>query len=393
MVQPDSRRIDDKPRRVVYACTLESFKQLLHDPSPTEVASSVEDWVHAVSPSESPCGSCAEHKPDAPTSPQVSSCVTRPQQQPPPRYPLRPRNNNQASKPAYPSLKRKMSSDHITDPLHNPSTSRQRTNRENPSQDLAKPPTRKGRSKTTTRGRDSEDTDEKEIYEQGIDAAHEDDDEEYLPVQTPRGQRRDRSKVIPQNHARTPTRRAGSKTTPKSKSAQEGYTEAQEFRPDAENEHEDTTPNPTQRVPKRVQQRQKSESDFPPTAMPLHPPAHSLPTAPSSPTKSRSSRAMGTDSTSPSKKSSNKGLPTINRRSEMAHMTPPVEFIAPEDWRDIGPVSDDVKNFWVNHIRAAGQKEHVIPWELKVCTCGLVMFILLTLQLTRSACSEQQTHQ
>ena len=389
MVQPNSQRIDDKPRRVVVACTLESFKQLLQDPSPTTIASSVEDWVLAVSPSPSPCGSRAEHKPDAPISPQVSSRVTRSKQQPPPRYPLRPRNNNQASKPIYPILKRKMPSDHTPDPVHNPSTRRQRTGREKPSQDLAKTPTRKGRSKTTTKGRENEDTDEEGIYDQGIDAEHEDDDEEYLPVQTPRGQRRDRSTVIPQDYARNPTRNAGSKTNAKSKSAQEGYTGAQELRPDAENEHEETMPTPTQRGPKRVQQRQKSRPDFPPTAMPLHPPPHSLPTALSSPTKSRSSRsmeitprAMGIDSTSPSKKSSNKGLSTTNRRSEMAQMTPPVEFKTPGEWRRIGPVSDNIRNFWVDHIRAAEEKERVIPWEFKVCTYGLIMTILLFVDLT-----------
>ena len=379
MVQPNSRRIDDVPRRVVYACTLESFKQLLQDPSPRTRATSVENWAHAVSPSESPCGSRAEHKPDAPTSPQVS-CITLPQQQPPPRYPLRPRNNNQASKPAYRLLKRKMSSNHTKDPVNDPSTRRQRTGREKPSQDLAKTPTRKGRSKTTTKGRDSENTDEEAILAQGIYTEHEDNDgdgdEEYLSVQTPRGQRRGRTNVIPQDNARNPTRKPGLKTNAKSKNAREGYTGAQELGLDAENEHEETMPTSTKRGSKHIQQRQKSRPDFPTTAMPLHPPPHSLPAAPSSPTKSRSSRGKGIDSTSPSKKSSNKGLSTINRRSEMAHMTPPVEFIAPEDWRDIGPVSDEVKNFWVNHIRAAGQKEHVIPWELKVCTCGLIMFVL-----------------
>ena len=385
MVQPDSRRIDDKPRRVLYACTLESFKQLLQDPSPSSRATSVENWVHAVSPSESPCGSCAEHKPDAPTSPQVS-CDTRSKQQPPPRYPLRPRNNNQASKPAYSSLKRKMSSEHTTDPVYNPSTRRQRTGRGKPSQDLAKTPTRKGRSKTTTKGRDSDDMDEEAILEQGIDAEHEDDDkdddEEYLPVQTPRGQRRDRSTVNPQDYARNPTHKAGSKTNAKSKCAQEGYTGAQELRPDSEKEHEDTMPTPTQRVPKRVQRRQESRPDFPPTAMPLHPPPHSLPTALSSPTKSRSSRVTGNDSTSPSKKNSNKGLSDINRRSEMAQMTPPVEFKTPGEWRGIGPVSDRVKNCWVDHVRAAEEKEHVIPWEFKVCAYGLIMSILPFVDLT-----------
>ncbi|KAK0506960.1 hypothetical protein JMJ35_010660 [Cladonia borealis] len=85
-------------------------------------------------------------------------------------------------------------------------------------------------------------------------------------------------------------------------------------------------------------------------------------TAPSSPTKSRSSRSMeiaprvmGIDSTSPSKKSSNKGLSTINRRWEMGQMTPPVEFMTPEEWKVIGPVSDNVRNFWVNHIRCGGE--------------------------------------
>ena len=76
MAQPKSQRKDDKPRPVVVACTLESFKQLLQDPSPTTIASPVEGWVLAVSPSPSPCGSRTEHKPDALISPQVSSRVT-----------------------------------------------------------------------------------------------------------------------------------------------------------------------------------------------------------------------------------------------------------------------------------------------------------------------------
>ena len=382
MVQPNSQRIDDKPRRVVVACTLESFKQLLQDPSPTTRAGSVEDWVLAVTPSPSPCEGGAEHKPDAPLSPQVSSRVTRSKQQPPPRYPLRPRNINQASKPIYPILKRKMPSDNTTDPMHNPSTRRQRTGREKPTQDLTKTPTRMGRSKTTNKGRESEDTDEEGIHEQGIDAEYEDDDQEYLPPQTPRGQSRGRSTVIPQDYARNPTRKAGSKTNAKSKGAKEGFERAQEFRPDAENEHEETMPTPTQRGPGSVQQRQKSRPDFPYTAIPLHPPPPSLPTAPSSPTKSRSSRPKEIGSTSPSKKSSNKGLSTINRRSEMAQMTPPVEFITPEEWKVVGPVSDNVRFFWVNHIRATQEKEGIIPWEFKVCTCGLIMSILPFLPFT-----------
>ena len=388
MVQSNSQRMDDKPRRIVVACTLESFKQLLQDPSPSTRAGSVEDWVLAVSPSPSPCEGGAEYKPDAPLSPQVSSRVTRSKQQPPPRYPLRPRNNNQASKPIYPILKRKMPSDNTTDLMHDPSTRRQRTGREEPSQDLAKTPTRKGRSKTTTKDKESEDTYEERIYKQGIDAEHEDDDEEYLPVQTPRAQRRDRSNVIPQDYAQKPTRSAGSKTNPKSKSIQEGYTGAQELTPNVENEHEETMPTSTQRGPKRVPQRQKSRPDFPSTTMPLHPPPHSLPTAPSSPTKSRSSRsmeimphAMGIDSTSPSKKGLNKGLLAIDRRPEMAQMTPPVDFKTPGEWRLIGPVSDNVRNFWADHIRAAEEKERVIPWQFKVCTYGLIMSILLFVDL------------
>lgn len=389
MVLPNSQRIDDKPCRVVVACTLESFKQLLQDPSPTTRATSVEDWVLAVSPNPSPHGSRAEHKPDAPISPQTSSRVTRSKQRPPPRYPLRPRNNNQASKPIHPTLKRKMPSDHTTVPVHNPSTRRQTSGRDKPSQDLAKTPTRRGRSKTTNKGRESEDTDEEGTYKNGIDVEDEDDDEEYLPVQTPRGQRRDRSTVIPQDYGRNATRNAGSKMNAKSKSAREGYIGAQGFRPDVENEHEETMPTPIQRGPKRVQQRQNSRADFPPTDMPFHPPPYSLPTALLSPTKSRSSRSvelaprtMGIDSTSPSRKSSNKGLSTINRRSEMAQMTPPVEFMTPEEWKVVGPVSDNVRDFWVNHIRAAEEKERIIPWEFKVCTCGLISSILPCTDLT-----------
>ena len=382
MVQPNSRRIDDKPGRVVVACTLESFKQLLQDPSPNTRASSVEDWVHAVSQSPSPFGSRAEHKPDAPTSPQASSHVTRSKQQQPPRYPLRPRNDNQASKPIYPILKRKMPSDYTTDPVHSPSTRRQKTGREIPSQDLAKTPTRKGRSKTTAKGRESEDTDEEGLHEQGIDAEYEDDDKEYLPPRTPRGQRRGRSTMIPQDYARNPTRKAGLKTNAKSKGAKAGYESAQELGPDAENEHEETMPTPTQRGSKRVQQRQKSIPDFPHTAIPLHPPPHSLPTAPQSPTKSRSSRSLEIGSTSPSKKSSTKGLPSINRRSEMAQMTPPVDFKTPKEWKGIGPVSDNVRNFWVNHIRVAEEKERVIPGEFQVCTCGLILSVLPFADLT-----------
>ncbi len=381
MAQPNSQRIDDKPRRVIVACTLVSFKQLLQDPSPTTRANSVEDWVLAVSPSPSPCGSRAEHKPDAPISPQVSSRVTRSKQQPPPRYPLRPRNSNQASKPQYPIPKRKMPSDHDTDPVRNPSPRRRRTGREIPSQDLAKTPARKARYKTTTKGREDEDTDEEGIHEQGIDAEYEDDDQEYIPSQTPRGQRQGRLNVIPQDYARNPTRKVGSKTSAKSKGVKEGYEWVQELRPDAENEHEETMPIPTQLGPKRVQQRQKSRPGFPPTAMPLHPPPHSLPTALSSPTKSRSSRPLEPGSTSPSKKSSNKGLSNINRRPEMAQMMPPVDFRTPGEWRLIGPASDNVRNFWA-HIRAAEEKERVIPWQFKVCTYGLIMSILLFVDLT-----------
>ena len=57
-------------------------------------------------------------------------------------------------------------------------------------------------------------------------------------------------------------------------------------------------------------------------------------------------------------------------------MTPPVELMTPEEWKVIGPGSDDVKSFWVNHISAVEEKERVIPCEFKVCTCGLTMSIL-----------------
>ena len=378
MVQRNSQCVDDKRHvgRVIVACTLQSFKLLLQDPSPTTRANSVEDWVHAVSQSPSPLGSRAEHKPDAPTSPQVSPHLTQSKQRQSPRYPLRPTNGNQASKPRYPIRKRKMQSDHNTDPVDNPSTRRKRTGREIPSQDLAKTPTRKGRYKTTTKGRESEDTDEEGIHEQGIDAEYEDDGKEILPPHTPHGQRRGRSAVIPQRYARNSAPKAGPKTNAKSKGGREEHEWAQELRPEAENEHEETMPAHTQRGPKSAQQHQKPRPGFPHMAIPLHPPPPSLPTAPSSPTKSRSSGALGIGSTSPSKKSSNKGLPSINRRSEMAQMTPPVEFKTPEEWKGIGPVSENVRNFWVNHIRVAEEQECVIPWEFKVCICGLIMSIL-----------------
>ena len=376
MVQPNPRRVDDKSGRVVVACTLESFKQLLQDPSPTTRATSVENRAHAIPQSPSPIGSRAEHEPDAPKSPQVSAHLTQPKRQQPQRYALRPRNDNQASKPIYPILKRKMPSDHTPDPLRNPSTRRQRTGREMPSQDLAKTPRRKGRSKTTTKGRENEDMEEEELHKQGIDAEYEDNGEEYLPTQTSRGQRRDRSTVIPQHHARKPTRKAGSKMITTSKGTQDGYERAQELRPDARNEHSETMPTTTQRGPKSVQQHQKSRPAFPHTAVSLHSPPHSLRTALSSPTKSRSSRSMEIGSTSQAKKSSNKGLSSINHRSQMAYMKPPVDFISPGEWKGIGPISDNIRKLWVDHIRAAEGKEGVIPREFKVSKFGLIMSIL-----------------
>ena len=214
------------------------------------------------------------------------------------------------------------------------------------------------------------------LHKQGIGAEYEDDDEEYLPTQTPRGQRQDRSIVIPQHYARKPTRKDGSKTNTMSKGTQDGYERAQELGPDAGNEHTETMPTPTQRGPKSVQQHQKSRPAFPHTVMPLHSPPHSLPTALSSPTESRSSRSMEIGSTSQSKKSSNKGFSSINHRSQMAQMTPPVDFISPGEWKEIGPVSDNVRNLWVDHIRAAEEKEGVIPREFKVSNFGLIMSIL-----------------
>jgi hypothetical protein len=149
------------------------------------------------------------------------------------------------------------------------------------------------------------------------------------------------------------------------------------------------------RGPKIVHQHQDSRPDSQHPAMPLHPSPYSLPATLPSPTKSGSSRSTDVESTSQSKKGSNKGLPNINRRSEMAQMTPPVDFKTPGEWKGIGPVSDNVRGLWVDHIRAAEEKERVIPWEFKVCTYGRPYqdCRLLTLELARSACSEQQTHQ
>ena len=91
-----------------------------------------------------------------------------------------------------------------------------------------------------------------------------------------------------------------------------------------------------------------------------------LPSAPSSPSKPSPSKRSNA---SPSKKSDPvkvKAPPNVEKRQQMAHMTPPIRFKTISDWKPI-ETSLPVKQLWFEYIRTIG--ECFIPLDFKV-TCS-----------------------